>query len=223
MSGLYSMRNELAIPPRPGLSNFYKYRASLHCFSHRKLNFSTFWLEKDLGEFVLLVEERSFRAFQDNWSGSGRWWLLSDDQEKFGGLPPVEDVERWKHDSPNLDDLPAAQEECSAEPRSKRKTNVKSSRTQATSSRAKNVSPLNKKPKLPSAEKTQVVAIPASSAMVKHLVGADSKKIGGMCNIRDVPLKPLADEFRDHDLLCEVVRARSSSLIEKQKGAYAHL
>ncbi|CAL8076072.1 unnamed protein product [Prunus armeniaca] len=70
---------------------------------------------------------------------------------------------------------------------------------------------------------TQVGAIPASSARVKYLVGVDSKKIGGMRNIRDVPLEPLADEFGDHDILCEVVLARSSSPVEKQRGADAHL
>ncbi|CAL9012002.1 unnamed protein product, partial [Prunus brigantina] len=85
------------------------------------------------------------------------------------------------------------------------KAEVKSPRTQATSSRARNLSPLRKKPKLPSAEKIQVGVVPASSARVKHLVGADSKKIGGMRNIRDAHLKPLADEFGDHDLLREVV------------------
>ncbi|CAL2270890.1 unnamed protein product [Prunus armeniaca] len=80
-----------------------------------------------------------------------------------------------------------------------------------------------KKPKLPSAEKTQVGAIPTSSVTVKHLVGVYSKKIGGMRNIREVPLKPLADEFGDHDLLREIVRAQSSSLVKKQRGANAYL
>ncbi|CAL9004915.1 unnamed protein product [Prunus brigantina] len=96
---------------------------------------------------------------------------------------------------------------------------VKSPRTQATSSQARNVFPLRKKPKLPSAEKIQVGVVPSSSARVKHLVGADSKKIGGMRNIRDAPLKPLADELEDHDLLREVVRARSSSPVERQRDA----
>ena len=104
-------------------------------------------------------------------------------------------------------------------PPPKRKVDVKSSRTPATSLRARNVSPLRKKPRFPSAEKTQVGAIPASSARVKHLVGADSKKIGGMRNIRDVPLKPLADEFGDSDLLRDVVRARSRSPVEKPRDA----
>ena len=40
-----------------------------------------------------------------------------------------------------------------------------------------------------------------------------------MRNIRDVPLKPLADEFGDRDLLCDVVRARSSSPVEKPRDA----
>ncbi|CAL2271554.1 unnamed protein product [Prunus armeniaca] len=146
-------------------------------------------------------------------------WLLSEYREEDGGLPPAEDVGRWKQNGPDPDDLSAEQEACSAEPQSKRKVEVKSPRTQATSSRARNVSPLRKKPKLPSAEKIQVGVVHASSARVKHLVGADSKKIGGMCHIRDAPLKPLADELGGHDLLREVVRARSSSPVERQRDA----
>ncbi|CAL8082890.1 unnamed protein product [Prunus armeniaca] len=91
-------------------------------------------------------------------------WLLSEYREEDDGLPPVEDVERWKQN-------------------------------------ARNVSPLRKKPKLPSTEKTQVEVVPASSARVKHLVGADNKKIG--C----------------HDLLHEVVREQSSSPVERQRDA----
>ena len=125
------------------------------------------------------------RKFRE-WHG-----LLSEYRDEDGGLPPAEDVERWKQNGPDLDDLSAKQDECFAEPPPKRKADVKSSRTPATSLRARNVSPLRKKPRLPSAEKTQVGAIPASSARVKHLVGADSKKIGGMRNIRMFPLSLL--------------------------------
>ena len=146
-------------------------------------------------------------------------WLLSEYREEDGGLPPVEDVERWKQNGPDPDDLSAEQDECFAEPPPKRKADVKSSRTPATSLRARNVSPLRKKPRLPFAEKTQVGAIPVSSARVKHLVGADSKKTGGVRNIRDVPLKPLVDEFGDCDLLHDVVRAQSSSPVRKPRDA----
>ncbi|CAL8131699.1 unnamed protein product [Prunus armeniaca] len=131
-------------------------------------------------------------------------WLLSEYREEDGGLPPAEDVERWKQNGPDLDDL---------------KAEVKFPRTQATFSRARNVSPLRKKPKLPCAEKIPVGVVPSLSARVKHLVGADNKKIGGMRNIRDAPPKPLADELGDHDLLREVVRARSSSPVERQRDA----
>ncbi|CAL2271264.1 unnamed protein product [Prunus armeniaca] len=58
-----------------------------------------------------------------------------------------------------------------------------------------------KKPKLPSTEKTQVGVVSPSPARVKYLVGVDSKKIGCMRNIRNVPLKTHADKFRDRDLL----------------------
>ena len=40
-----------------------------------------------------------------------------------------------------------------------------------------------------------------------------------MRNIRDAPLKPLADEFGDRDLLCDVVRAQSSSPVRKPRDA----
>ncbi|CAL9025009.1 unnamed protein product [Prunus brigantina] len=96
---------------------------------------------------------------------------------------------------------------------------VKSSRTQATFSWARNASPLRKKSKLPFAEKTQVGAVPSSSDRVKHLVGANSKKIGGTSNIRNVRLKPLADEFGDCYLLHEVVCVRSSSPAERRRDA----
>ncbi|CAL2256930.1 unnamed protein product [Prunus armeniaca] len=43
-------------------------------------------------------------------------WLLSEYQEEDGGLPPAEDVKRWKQNGPNPDALSVEQEECSAEP-----------------------------------------------------------------------------------------------------------
>ncbi|XP_034229461.1 heat shock protein 83-like [Prunus dulcis] len=86
----------------------------------------------------------------------------------------------------------------------------------AATSHAKDVSPLRKKPRIPSVEKSQVEAIPPSSTRVKHLVGADSNQIGDMRNIRDVPLKLPADKLGDRDLLCKVVRARCSSPAVRQ-------
>ncbi|CAL2256023.1 unnamed protein product [Prunus armeniaca] len=47
----------------------------------------------------------------------------------------------------------------------------------------------------------------------------DSRKVGGMSNARDILLKPLVNKLEDHDLLCEVVRARSSSPDERQRDA----
>ncbi|CAL8095405.1 unnamed protein product [Prunus armeniaca] len=122
-------------------------------------------------------------------------WLLSEYREEDGGLPPAEDVERWKQNGPDPDDL------------------LKSSLRELKL-------PLHGRGTcLPSAEKIPVGVVPASSTRVKHLVGADSKKIGGMRNIRDAPLKPLADELGDHDLLREVVRVRSCSHVEIQRDA----
>ncbi|CAL8993584.1 unnamed protein product, partial [Prunus brigantina] len=42
------------------------------------------------------------------------WWLLSKYREEVGGLAPAQDVERWKQNGPDSDDLPAGQEKCSA-------------------------------------------------------------------------------------------------------------
>ncbi|KAL6283864.1 hypothetical protein ACE6H2_014793 [Prunus campanulata] len=144
-------------------------------------------------------------------------WLLSEYREEDGGLTTAKDVEKWKENGPDPLDLLVGQEECSAESLSKRKVAATSSRHEATSSRAKDdASPLRKKPRLPSAEKTQARSapsssarvektqagsIPSSSAKVKHLVRADSRKVG-----------------ENHDLLHEVVRARSRST-EHQRDA----
>ncbi|KAI5313611.1 hypothetical protein L3X38_042787 [Prunus dulcis] len=93
---------------------------------------------------------------------------------------------------------------------------VKSSRNEATTLLAKDVTSLRKKPSIPFVEKSQVGAVPPLSARVKHLVGADSKQIGDMRNIRDVPLKLFADKLRDRDLLRKVVRGLSSSPTVRQ-------
>ncbi|CAL8174062.1 unnamed protein product [Prunus armeniaca] len=95
-------------------------------------------------------------------------WLLSEYREVDGGLPLAEDVERWKQNGLDPDDLLAGQEECFTKSPPKRKAVGKSSRGEATSSHTKNRSPSRKKPRLPSAEKTQVGYAPSSSAMVKH-------------------------------------------------------
>ncbi|CAL8077273.1 unnamed protein product [Prunus armeniaca] len=91
-------------------------------------------------------------------------------------------------------------DECSAEPPLKRKADVKFLRDEAVTLRAMDVAPLRKKLRLPFvvtkfsskdvsyAEKTQVGTAPSSSTRVKHLIGADSKKIGGMRNVQDIQL-----------------------------------
>ncbi|CAL9024579.1 unnamed protein product [Prunus brigantina] len=144
-------------------------------------------------------------------------WLLSEYREADGGLPHAEDVERWKLNGPDPDDLLAGQEECSTESLTKRKAAAKSSRGEATSSHSKHGSPSRKKPKLPFAEKTQVGSTPSSSARVKHLVGADSKKIGGMHSTRGILPEPPADMLENHDVLRETVRAQPSSA-ERQRN-----
>ncbi|CAL9019379.1 unnamed protein product, partial [Prunus brigantina] len=109
-------------------------------------------------------------------------------------------------------------EECSVESPLKRKVVAKSSRDEATTSQVENVSPLRKKPRFPSAEKTQVGSAPSSSARAKHLVGADSTKVGGMCGVCYVLPEPPTDKLENHDLLREAARARSS-YVERQRDA----
>ncbi|CAL8114443.1 unnamed protein product [Prunus armeniaca] len=108
-------------------------------------------------------------------------------------------------------EVDGVQEECSAESPPKRKAASKSSRGEATSSHAKNGSPSRKKPRLPSAEKAQVGSTPSSSARVKHLVGADSTKVGGMRGARGVLPEPPTDTLENHDMLRETARVRPSS------------
>ncbi|CAL2259780.1 unnamed protein product [Prunus armeniaca] len=106
--------------------------------------------------------------------------------------------------------------ECYAESLSKRKVAAKSSRGEATPSNAKNGSPSRKKPRLPFAEKTQVGSAPSSSVRVKHLVGADSTKVGGMCGARGVLPEPPTDTLENHDMLREAARTWPSSA-ERQR------
>ncbi|CAL9010517.1 unnamed protein product, partial [Prunus brigantina] len=125
---------------------------------------------------------------------------------------------RCEQNGPDSDDPPVGQEECYAESPPKRKAAAKSSRDEATPSQVENVSLLRKKPRFPSAEKTQVRSAPPSSARAKHLVGADSTKVGGMNDVRGILPVPHADKLENHDLLREATCARSSSA-EHQRDA----
>ncbi|KAI5343297.1 hypothetical protein L3X38_011173 [Prunus dulcis] len=69
---------------------------------------------------------------------------------------------------------------------------------------------IEKKPRIHSAEKIQVRAAPPPSTRFKCLVGADSKKIDGIRDVRDVPLESPTDKLGDRDLL-----HRSGLLAEK--------
>lgn len=72
--------------------------------------------------------------------------MLREYGEKAGGLPLIDDVERWKEYGLDSDDIPTKQEESST---SKRKVDAKSSKDEATTSRARDVSPLRKTRKTP--------------------------------------------------------------------------
>ncbi|BBH05574.1 hypothetical protein Prudu_017010, partial [Prunus dulcis] len=104
-------------------------------------------------------------------------WLLSEYRDEDGGLPPTEDVERWKQNCPDPDDLPARQGKCLAESTSKRKVVAKSSRDEATSSHAKNGSPSRKKPNsCPLCERQRDVDISLRSPSRLHQSGNRSGK-----------------------------------------------
>ncbi|CAL9004679.1 unnamed protein product, partial [Prunus brigantina] len=64
---------------------------------------------------------------------------------------------------------------------------------------------LSSSKEVPSAKKTQIGTAPLSSDRVKHLVSPNSKKIGGMQNIRDILLKSPTDKFRNCNLPCNEV------------------
>ncbi|BBH05405.1 Serine protease inhibitor SERPIN family protein, partial [Prunus dulcis] len=134
-------------------------------------------------------------------------WLLSEYREEDGGLPLLRMSKGGSRTVLTLM-ICLAKEECYAESFSKRKAAAKSSRGEATSSHAKDGSPLRKTSRLSSTENTQVVSAPSSSARVKHLVGADSTKVGGMRGTRGVLLEPPADMLENHDMLREAARAR---------------
>ncbi|KAI5314610.1 hypothetical protein L3X38_043786 [Prunus dulcis] len=82
---------------------------------------------------------------------------------------------------------------------------VKSSRNEATTLLAKDATLLRKKPKIHSVEKTQVRVVLPPSARFKHLVGAYSKKIDDIRDVRDVPLESSTNKLEGRYLLSEVV------------------
>ncbi|XP_021810958.1 uncharacterized protein LOC110754223 [Prunus avium] len=130
-----------------------------------------------------------------------------------------QDVERWKLNGPDSDDLPAGQEKCFAKSPPKRKAAAKSSRDEATHSQAENVSPLRKKPRFPYTDKTPMGSTPSSSARAKHLMDAYSTKVGGMCDVRGVlPLKYPTDKLRNCNLPCREVCSQTNSPTERQRN-----
>lgn len=130
---------------------------------------------------------------------------------------------------PRLGQSAYRMEESSTKILEKRKVDAKSSKNEAGTLRLRDVSPLRKKPRLPfamikyiskkisSAKKTQAGAALLSTASVKHIVDADSKKIGGMRNIQDIPLKSPIDKLKTCNLPGKEVYSRTNSLAEKQR------
>ncbi|KAI5317188.1 hypothetical protein L3X38_036895 [Prunus dulcis] len=98
----------------------------------------------------------------------------------------------------------------------KRKATPRPSKDEVVTSQAKDMSPLRKKPTLPSAvinsslkevlsaEKTQVKTASSSSAKVKHLIDEDNKKID---------VAPLLDKHASSAKLQEVKRGTSLTLL----------
>ncbi|CAL9000954.1 unnamed protein product [Prunus brigantina] len=68
-------------------------------------------------------------------------WLLSEQRKKVGGLPPAEDIERWKSHCLELSDLPVEQDESSTESPDDRKASSRPARNEVAISRSKDTSP----------------------------------------------------------------------------------
>lgn len=107
----------------------------------------------------------------------------------------------------------------------------KSVRSEAATSQAKEVSHLQKKRRIPyvmvrpslysisSAKKVKSGAVPLSCARVKHVVGADSRNIYGMRNIRgDVRMSSL-EKSKTSDLPCKDIFTRSIPSNERWTSA----
>ncbi|KAH0976922.1 hypothetical protein GBA52_026641 [Prunus armeniaca] len=119
-------------------------------------------------------------------------WLLSERQREVAGLPSVEDVERRKLYGLDSNNLLAKREKSKTELPKKRKASSRSIIDEATTSRSRDVSPQRKKLRFPSAtSKSPLRGVPSvenipigivvcSSAGIKHLVDANSKKVNGM-------------------------------------------
>ncbi|ONH90190.1 hypothetical protein PRUPE_8G039500 [Prunus persica] len=109
-------------------------------------------------------------------------WLLSEHRKEVGGLPPAEDIERWKSRYLELSDLPVKREESSTESPDSGKACSSSARDEAVVSRSVDTSPQRRQPRsslatnksstrevLP-AQKAHMGVAPASSAGIKRLV-----------------------------------------------------
>ncbi|CAL8168314.1 unnamed protein product [Prunus armeniaca] len=75
--------------------------------------------------------------------------LLSEHRKKAVGMPPTRDVERWKQYGPNSNDKLGEREESSIEIPKKRKDAPEPSKDEVTTSRARDMSLLRKKLRLP--------------------------------------------------------------------------
>ncbi|CAL9024742.1 unnamed protein product, partial [Prunus brigantina] len=76
-------------------------------------------------------------------------WLLSEHRKKAIGMPPTRDVERWKQYGPDLDDQLGERDESSIEIPKKRKDAPKLFKDEVATSRARDMSLLRKKLRLP--------------------------------------------------------------------------
>ncbi|CAL9024561.1 unnamed protein product [Prunus brigantina] len=95
----------------------------------------------------------------------------------------------------NSDDLPTERDESSTKHPEKWKADARSSKDEARTSRARDVSPLRKKPRLP-------------SVVIKFSLkeGSSAEKIGGMQNVRGILLKSLTDKLKTCNLPCKESR-----------------
>ncbi|CAL2271694.1 unnamed protein product [Prunus armeniaca] len=142
-------------------------------------------------------------------------WLLSEHRKKVGGLPPAEDIERWKLHCLKLSDLQVEQDESSTESPEDRKACSGPARDGAAVSRSMDTSLQRGQPRSSFAA-NKSSSQEASSAGIKRLVSANSRKANGMQEVRDMLFKSPTVLPKTCDLLCkEAVEKQGSGRLRR--------
>ncbi|CAL2234948.1 unnamed protein product [Prunus armeniaca] len=141
--------------------------------------------------------------------------LLSEHRKKVGGLPPAEDIERWKLHCLKLSDLRVEQDESSTKSPKDRKACSGPARDRAAVSRSMDTSLQRGQPRS-SLAANKSSSQEASSAGIKRLVSANSRKANGMQEVRDMLFKSPTVLPKTCDLPCkEAVEKQGSGRLRR--------